>query len=178
MKKSLLAFLVFLFSQFISLAQENTYQVLATKGNILVNGKNITSKTALNVSQTIEVADDSSYLALISKDNKEVIEVSKKGNFKMSELPKTTLTSAYEKFVVDELAEVFAWKEATKNRFQNMNKTGSIFHHHHESIITELPTENVKIYGNKINLKWHLRRGMSFIDAVDKYKLLIVNLND
>ncbi len=179
MKKLLLISLILLSSLLTSFAQENnTFQVLAAKGNILLNGKSINLKTTLNTSQIIQLSDENSYLTLISKDKKEIIEISKKGSFKINELPKITLASNYEKLVVDALLEPETNDSVTKNRFQYVNKMVQKVGEKIYPIRTFLRSGKNKIFGDKASIIWHLDKNIPYKESVYSYQVRISNLDE
>jgi hypothetical protein len=176
MKTSLLSLLLCLFST-VLFAQENTYQVLLVQGNILSNGKAVTTNTSLTSTRSIEITDEKSYLCLLSTDKKEVIEVSQKGIFQLKNLPKSLITNNYERFVIEELLDA-NYEKKENNRFLHMNKTGSAGLHRRMIIVPILPFERLVIYGNLMIVKWYLRVQDAYTANISSYKVEIYNLNE
>jgi len=161
-------------------AQDYAFKVLSSKGHNTAGGASLKVGSKLTSSQMLDVGEDS-YLVL-SCSNGKTLELTKKGSYKVQELSKQanssgSLASNYAKFVIDELTEAGSEGIAAKNRFQHMNKTGSV-KRGLGSVATMLPAERSKIYGNNLVLKWFLKDGITFQDQIDKYKVQIFNLND
>lgn len=175
MKIPLLTILFCLFS-FLLLAQETTYQVLFSQGNVLSNGKTIAPKASLKASQGIEIGENS-YVCLISANKKEIIEVNKKGVFKIKDLPKDSYTSNYAKFVIDELVEPIDKKLGVKSRFQHINKTKSVYRCPLCAAKAMIPKNKQYIYGNQLFVKWYVDNNVFFKDQIVSYKVVITNLD-
>ncbi len=161
-------------------AQDYAFKVLGSKGHNTSGGASLKVGSKLTATQTLEVGDGS-YLGLAYSNGK-TIELTKKGTYKVQDLvtqvnSSNSLASNYAKFVIDELTEAGSEGIAAKNRFQHMNKTGSV-KRALGSVATMLPSERSKIYGNNLVLKWYLKDNVSFQDQIDRYKVQIFNLND
>ncbi|TAH22693.1 MAG: hypothetical protein EAZ08_00205 [Cytophagales bacterium] len=169
-----------LFFSFLAFAQEATFKVVAVKGKVSTNNKLIAQNAEIKAIQSITVADDSSYICLVSNDKKEIIEVSKKGSYQMADLKKQAvmLGNNYAKFVADELLEIETAKYDSV-RLQQTKKTWHWINPHSSSTITMLPRETVMRYSDKITVKWFLKSSnFEFNKAVDHYKAMIFNLED
>ncbi len=176
MKTLISIFSCFLFFSLASLAQEATFKVVAVKGRVSTNNQPITQNSEIKLPQSISIADDSSYICLISNDKKEILEVSKKGSYQMADLQKQIpiLDTSYSKLVIHEL---FYPKEVVK-KFSHMNKTGRV-PHRHSFIIPVLPDARVALYNNKMTIKWHLiGLGIEDMKQIHQYKVMIFTLND
>jgi hypothetical protein len=162
-------------------AQDYAFKVLGSKGhNTTTGGSSLKVGSKITATQTLEVGEGS-YLGLAHSNGK-TIEITKKGTYKVQDLvaqvnSSGSLASNYAKFVIDELTEAGSEGIAAKNRFNHMNKTGSV-KRALGSVATMLPAEKTKIFGNTLILKWYLKDGVNFKDQVDKYKVQILNLND
>ena len=181
MKIRFFAYLAFLFlSVNVAFAQDYAFKVLGSKGHNTVGGSTLKVGSKLTATQTLEVGEGS-YLGLAHSNGK-TIELTKKGAYKVQDLvaqvnSSGTLTSQYAKFVIDELTEAGSEGVAAKNRFQHMNKTGSVTRGL-GSVATLLPGDKPKIYGNNLTLKWFLKEEVAFKDKIDRYKVQIANLSD
>lgn len=180
MKIRFFAYLAFLFlSVNVASAQDYAFKVLGSKGHNTVGGSTLKVGSKLTAVQTLEVGEGS-YLGLAHSNGK-TIELTKKGTYKVQDLigqvnSSGTLTSNYAKFVIDELTEAGSEGVAAKNRFQHMNKTGSV-KRDVGAVRTMLPSSN-KIFGNNLVLKWYIKDGVTFESQIDKYKVQLFNLND
>ncbi len=162
-------------------AQDYAFKVLGSKGHNTAGTTSLKVGSKINATQTLEVGEGS-YIGLAHSNGK-TIEITKKGTYKVQDLvaqvnSSGSLASNYAKFVIDELTEAGSEGIAAKNRFNHMNKTGSV-KRGFGSVATMLPTEKSKIFGNTLILKWYLKENISFkVEDIDKYKVEISNLND
>lgn len=164
-------------------AQDYAFKVLGSKGhNVVIGGATLKVGAKLLATQSIEVGEGS-YLGLAHNSGK-TIELTKKGTYKVQDLvgqvnSSGSLASNYAKFVIDELTEAGSDGIAAKNRFNHMNKTGSVT----RSLGSVVPmlssdNDNNKIYGNVMTLKWYLKEGSFPKENVDRYKVQVSNLSD
>ncbi|TAH18678.1 MAG: hypothetical protein EAZ08_10840 [Cytophagales bacterium] len=161
-------------------AQDYAFKVLSSKGHNIAGGASLKVGSKLTANQTLDVGEDS-YLVLACSNGK-TLEITKKGSYKVQDLSTQanssgSLASNYAKFVIDELTEAGSEGIAAKNRFQHMNKTGSV-KRALGSVATMLPSERSKIYGSNLVLKWYVKDNVAFQDQIDRYRVQIFNLND
>ncbi len=161
-------------------AQDYAFKVLGSRGhNVVVGGASIKVGAKLTSNQTIEVGEGS-YLGLAHNSGK-TLELTKKGTYKVQDLTAQinssgSFTSNYTKFVVDELTEAGSDGIAAKNRFQHMNKTGSV-KRDVGSVVPMLEAKQ-KIFGNILTLRWYIKEGGIPKEAIDRYKVQLFNLSD
>ena len=180
MKIRFFVYCTFLFlSVNVAFAQDYAFKVLGSKGHNTVSGSTLKVGSKLTTSQSVEVGEGS-YLGLAHSNGK-TIELTKKGTYKIQDLiaqvnSSGTLTSNYAKFVIDELTEAGSDGVAAKNRFQHMNKTGSVTRDV-GSVRTMLP-QSGKIFGNTLVVRWYVKEGTPFENQIDRYRVQISNLSD
>ncbi len=178
MKTFFLTFYCFLFCYFIASAQQTTFKVVAIKGKVSTNRQPITQNTDLLSNQSIVLENDSSYVCFVVNDTKGIIELNKKGFYKMTDLQKQAQLAEnnYAKFVLEELFS----PPTKKSMYQHINRTGSVKKCVFSPIVTILPSGKSDIYGDKITIKWFLRSGVSaeYTTSIEQYKVEIYSLND
>jgi len=137
-------------------AQDYTFKVLASKGSNTIDGKPAKVGIKITDNQTIKVSEGA-YLSLVHHSGKAIEVVA--GLHKAKELSSkigqsTTMTSKYAKFVVSELTQDEQSVAAARNRFQHMNKTGSVERDLIVSSVKVWLPMNSLIIGDKLLLKW------------------------
>ena len=180
MKTSFFALCFILFFALLAFAQEATFKVVAVKGKVSTNNQPIAQNAEIKATQSLTVDGDSSYICLVSNDKKGIIEVSKKGSYQMADLKKQAvmLENNYAKFVANELLEMETAKYDSV-RLQQTKKTWQWINPHHSVMRAMLPPERVKIYSNKMIIKWYLKSSdFELNKSIDSCKVIIFNLND
>jgi DNA polymerase IIIc chi subunit len=137
-------------------AQNYAFKVLASKGNNTIDGQAVKIGTKIFDNQVITVAEGA-YLSLAHHSGK-AIEVAA-GSHKAKDLSgkigqNTSMTSKYTKFVISELTQEEQSVAAARNRFQHMNKTGSVERDLVASSIKVWLPLNSMIIGEPFLLKW------------------------
>ncbi|MCS7018858.1 MAG: hypothetical protein RMJ87_08120 [Cytophagales bacterium] len=149
-------FLVLLFFSGNVFAQTYAFKVLASKGNNTIDGQAIKVGTQISDNQTL-IVSEGAYLSLAHHSGK-AIEVPA-GRHKVQDLSNKiaqnqSITAKYAKFVVNELTQEEQNAAAARNRFQHMNKTGSV---ERDLVISSvrlwLPL-NSMLMGQQLLLKW------------------------
>lgn len=147
---------LFFFCTCSAFAQDYAFKVLASKGNNTIDGQSIKVGTKISDNQTITVSEGA-YLSLAHHSGK-AIEVAA-GSHKAKDLSgkigqNTSMTSKYAKFVVNELTQDEQSAAAARNRFQHMNKTGSVERDLVVSSVKVWLPLNSMIIGEQLLLKW------------------------
>lgn len=158
-------------------AQDYAFKVLASKGSNTVDNAPLKIGAKLKDSQTIKVASDS-YLSLAHHSGK-ALEVAP-GTHKIKELEakvaqSTSVNSKYADFVIKELTQSDEGVAAAKNRFQHMNKTGSVVRD--MSLIATMLPVNTRMFGNQLVVRWYMKDN-SDANGEGNYKIMISDLSD
>lgn len=140
------------------LAQNYAFKVLAVKGNVTLDSKPVKVGAIITDNQTL-VVKEGSYLSLAHHSGK-AIEVAP-GTHKAKDLSarissgNNSVTDKYIKFVVNELTqEDPEASTAARNRFQHMNKTGSVERDIAVSAVRTWLPLNSKLLGDQLLIKW------------------------
>lgn len=139
-----------------ALAQDYAFKVLATKGGNTIDGQPAKVGAKITDNQTVVVAEGA-YLSLAHHSGK-AIEVAA-GSHKAKDLSSkiaqsSSMTNKYVKFVVNELTQEEQSSAAARNRFQHMNKTGSVERDLAVSSVKLWLPLNSNIMGDQLLVKW------------------------
>ncbi len=158
-------------------AQDYLFQVLAQKGGVTVNG--ISPKIGTKLSGTEELkVPTGAYLSLAHKTGKalEVVPGTYKVQALVGQLSKSSSTTKYAEYVLNELTNPAQNVAINKNKSKHMNKTGAVLRSFALPIETMLPLRT-KIFGEVIVLRWY-----SMTDSVssvnDSYKVIVSDLSE
>jgi hypothetical protein len=145
--KVLLYKLILLFYFTHALAQQNyIFKVLAIQGKITTDDQALTIGSEVKSTQNITLHHDSSYVALYYAGKKEVLELTKKGVYQGQDLAKqlNALKGWESDFFYYALKELSQEKTFIKNPDRRPTSP----------VIALLPTEEQKIYGNRLFFRW------------------------
>jgi DNA polymerase IIIc chi subunit len=170
-------FFLFFFCTCSVFAQDYAFKVLASKGNNTIDGQAVKVGAKISDNQTIKVSEGA-YLSLAHHSGK-AIEVAA-GSYKAKDLSSkigqnTSMTSKYAKFVVNELTQDEQSVAAARNRFQHMNKTGSVERDLTVSSVRVWLPLNSMIIGEQLLLKWSDAKAD---DPSTAYQVQISDLSD
>lgn len=137
-------------------AQTYAFKVLASKGSNTVDGKPIKVGEQITDNQVITVSEGA-YLSLAHHSGK-AVEVPS-GVHKAKDLSgkvaqNQSITAKYAQFVVEELTQEEKSAAAARNRFQHMNKTGSVERDIAVSSVRVWLPLNSTLAGEQLLIKW------------------------
>jgi hypothetical protein len=159
------------------LAQSYLFQVLAQKGNPTLDGATAKVGSRLVANQTLKVPAGA-YLSLAHHSGK-VLEVAP-GSYQVkdleAQLPKTTSSSKYAEFVLNELTNPTNNDAVVKNRTKHMKKTGAVVRSFAAPVETMLPMKT-KIFGQVLVLRWYNLRDTANAEK-HTYKVLVSDLGE
>ena len=172
-------FSAILFACNITLAQDYAFKVLGSKGNPTSNGAVLKVGSKIMPTQLIVLGEGAS-LDLATPANK-VVNLSKAGSYKAQDLvaqasSQKNLTNDYAKYVISELTSDNDNAVTAKNKFNHMNKTGSV--KRATGMVVAMLPEKSKIYGNSIVLKWFVKDNLTLTEPIDRYKVELQNMED
>jgi hypothetical protein len=193
--KTNIVFLLIFFSVCLStVAQPVAFTVTGVKGLAKADNSPLKIGAKIKNNQTVKL-EQNSYLSLATTDNR-VLEVTAKGAYSVTDLltkvpKKQSLSASYVEFVVDELTKGSEDGIAAKNRFQHMNKTGSVkrdinmgansgkksyqFSFLIEKI--EAPDHGLLLFGNTLDIDWAVVQDAS-AEKINAYEVEILNLEE
>ena len=173
MKTNLLFIVALLLSLGQSLAQDGVFTIILNKGNNLLSndmGSKIAAVGAkINLDQSLKVADNG-YIALVHNETGSGLELSKAGEYKVSELQEAvahkenSMLSKYGKFLMTSLIN-------QSDNDQNLNVTGAV-ERGSESIIPVLLPKITEVYGSELLITW------KSIDNIKEYVITVKNKMD
>jgi len=152
-------------------AQNITFKVLAITGKITVDdGQEIKIGSEFKSTQTLTIADDSSYIALYYVGKKEVIELGKKGTFQGQDFAKEITAakgweSDYFYYTLGELAQ-----ETTLIKNAGRKSVAPV--------MALLPMNEQKMYGTKLFFRWHTLSQLPFKDKIALYQVMVYDTQD
>ncbi len=151
-------------------AQNYTFKVLASNGNITADGQPLPTGSEFKSSQTLVVADDSSYISLYYVGKKEVIELSKKGTYLGADLTKQINAakgweSDYFYYTLSELAQ-------QTTVLKNVGRKAVA------PVMALLPIEEQKMYGTKLFFRWHTLSQLPFKEKIHLYQVMVFDTED
>lgn len=151
-------------------AQNYTFKVLASNGNITADGQSVPTGSEFKSTQTLVIADDSSYISLYYVGKREVIELSRKGTYLGQELAKQISAakgweSDYFYYTLGELAQ-----ETTL--LKNLGRKAVA------PIMALLPTDEQKMYGTKLFFRWYTLSQLPFKDKIHLYQVMVFDTQE
>lgn len=196
MKTNIALLLITLGVCFNSFAQTIAFTVTGVKGLAKVDNVSVKIGSKIKNNQTVKI-EPNTYLSLATADHR-VLEVTSQGTYSVKDLlakvpKKQNLNSSYVEFVVDELTKGSEDGIAAKNRFQHMNKTGSVkrsgsgelsnktgkkaynFSFLIEKI--EAPDHGLTLFGNTLDIDWVVIQAPD-AEKVASYEVEILNLEE
>lgn len=176
MKTSIFTFFLSLLITSLAIAQEETFKVLASKGDnkVLVNGaeqKVLIGKKLFNNDKI--VVGENAYLGLAHKSGK-TIELKKAGTYEVSKLSgevasqNASVAKKYVDFVAGEMSSKD--EDMAKNRHKYMAVTGSV-ERGSEDINLITPKESFAL-ASQVKLMWQP------VEKAEKYTLTLMDLSD
>lgn len=151
-------------------AQNITFKVLALSGNVTADGQAVKIGSEFKSTQTLLIADDSSYIAIYYVGKKEVIEIARKGTFLGQDLAKQITAakgweSDYFYYTIGELAQ-----ETTV--LKNMGRKSVA------PVMALLPTNEQKMYGTKLFFRWHTLSQLPFKEKIVLYQVMVYDTQE
>jgi len=180
----ILSMLFFYFSNSLY-AQQIVFTVLGIKGSVKVGDDKLKVGYKLKTGQSVQIGEDS-YLSL-SSSNSKLMEITQQGTYTVKQLLEKlpaaqSMNKAYADFVVSELTKVEAEGISAKNRFQHMNKSGSV---KRGGVVTsyldffKTGDEGHKLYGTTLNLMWYVfEKPNSQKLPIASYAVEVVGIDD
>ncbi|WP_448520357.1 hypothetical protein [Rhodoflexus sp.] len=156
-----------------AIAQDYAFKVLASKGTNTLDGQPIKVGFKITDNQTVFVPEGA-YLSLAHHTGK-AIEVAA-GSHKVKDLSnkvvqQSSVTSKYAKFVVNELTQG-EQSAAARNRFQHMNKIGSVERDLAVSSVRVWLPLNSTILSDQLLIRW------SDVQPNESYEVQVSDLSD
>lgn len=183
MKKHItLFFVLFMGLALAAEAQQKDYlfKVLGSKGQNSADGVSLKIGSVLQANQKLSVGEGS-YIDLAHQSGK-AINLRSQGVYQVQELASKvstmpSVTSKYADYVIQEITKDDGLS-AAKNRFQHMNKTGSVTRGSHIFVKIVLPdNEATELYGDKLGLSW-LIEGESAEEIAKKDYLVVITTTE
>jgi hypothetical protein len=188
MKSKIVFFVICLFLFANAYAQNNIFKVLGVKGYVTINNVPVKVGSQIATNQIIKISGSSAYLNLSHNSLKKVIELTQAGTYKAQELEKQlkssneSLEEKYYKWAVEEITKSKDDKIASRNRFQHMNKTGSVERGNYllmTNLWKDKEKNKIEVLGEKLFVRWMLRDSMEIKPAqIASYKILFYDLNE
>jgi len=173
--------LIWVFLPLIAFSQNISFYVLVAKGSIAINNSPLNQGDTITNNQEIKILDDSSYLCIISIDKKRVLEINKRGAYKLMNLLHqfNAIDNTYAQMAIIDLMDYIKKKESS--RFKYIYR-GRVYRTEEGFVRMILPDSEGpnKLYGNKISFKWEIRQPPYIIvnEPISKYRFYITNIEE
>jgi hypothetical protein len=151
-------------------SQNYTFKVLAIKGKITADGQVLQVGSEVKSNQTVSIEEDSCYIALYYAGKKDILELTKKGNYAGQDLVKqvNALKGWENDFFYYALGELS--QEVTF--IQNPNRRPTT------PLIALLPTTEQKMYGRRLLFRWFVLDQLPTKESIVEFQIFVYDLKE